>query len=101
MMSSKSKEKRILDTHLGYDYVCEEDFNLKDLLGNMERNKVDLSIILAHSGGSIFASEGALAAQLSPNISLKASWLPGFTVRRFCKILGEIMWQQSLRNSEA
>jgi len=32
-------------THLGYDYVYEEDFSLKDLLENMEKNKVDVSIV--------------------------------------------------------
>ncbi|MFQ6095810.1 MAG: amidohydrolase family protein, partial [Candidatus Bathyarchaeia archaeon] len=32
-------------THLGYDYVFEEDFSLKDLLTNMEENEVDISIV--------------------------------------------------------
>ncbi|MDH5687322.1 MAG: amidohydrolase family protein [Candidatus Bathyarchaeota archaeon] len=32
-------------THLGYDYVFEEDFTLDDLLTNMERNRVDISIV--------------------------------------------------------
>ena len=45
----------------------------------------DLTIVLAHSGSSIFASEAALAAQLCPNVYLETSWLPGFVIRRFCK----------------
>ncbi len=32
-------------THLGYDYVYEEDFSVKDILGDMEKNKVDVSIV--------------------------------------------------------
>jgi len=32
-------------THLGYDYVFEEDFSLEDLLTNMEKNKVDISLV--------------------------------------------------------
>lgn len=47
-----------------------------------------LKIVLAHSGGSIFASEAALAAKLCPNIYLETSWLPGFIIHRFCKVLG-------------
>jgi len=48
----------------------------------------NLEIVLAHSGGSMFAGEAALAAQLCPNIYLEASWLPGFTVLRICRKLG-------------
>jgi predicted TIM-barrel fold metal-dependent hydrolase len=48
----------------------------------------DLQIVLAHSGGSMFASEAALAAQLCSNIYLEASWLPGFIISGFCKSLG-------------
>ena len=32
-------------THLGYDYVFEEDFSSKQLLANMEKNEVDVSIV--------------------------------------------------------
>ena len=32
-------------THLGYDYVFEEDFSPKELLTNMEKNEVDVSIV--------------------------------------------------------
>jgi len=52
------------------------------------RDFPDLNIILAHSGGSMFAGEAALAAQLCSNIYLEASWLPGFMVYRFCRTLG-------------
>ncbi|MFB0523581.1 MAG: amidohydrolase family protein [Candidatus Bathyarchaeia archaeon] len=48
----------------------------------------DLQIVLAHSGGSMFAGEAALAAQLCSNIYLEASWLPGFMISGFCKSLG-------------
>ncbi len=63
-------------------------WSLPSVLIPIARDFPDLSIILAHSGGSMFASEAALAAQLSPNIHLEASWLPGFTVRRLCRTLG-------------
>lgn len=32
-------------THLGYDYVFEEDFTLEKLLANMEKNSIDISIV--------------------------------------------------------
>jgi len=48
----------------------------------------DLKIILAHSGGNMFASEAALAAQLHPNIYLEMSWMPGFMIRNLCRTLG-------------
>jgi len=47
-----------------------------------------LEIVLAHSGGSMFAGEAVLTAQLCPNVHLETSWLPGFTVRRICRTLG-------------
>ena len=47
-----------------------------------------LQIVLAHSGGSMFAGEAALAARLCSNIYLEASWLPGFMISGFCKSLG-------------
>ena len=31
--------------HLGYDYVFEHEFNLKDLLMGMEMNGIDISIV--------------------------------------------------------
>ncbi len=48
----------------------------------------ELSIVLAHSGSSIFASESALAARLCHNIYLETSWLPGFVIRGLCRNLG-------------
>ena len=48
----------------------------------------ELDIVLAHSGGSMFAGEAVLTAQLCPNVHLETSWLPGFTVRRICRTLG-------------
>jgi predicted TIM-barrel fold metal-dependent hydrolase len=48
----------------------------------------DLKLILAHAGGSMFASEAALAARLCPNIYLETSWLPGFMIRNLCRALG-------------
>ena len=48
----------------------------------------DLEIILAHCGGSMFASEAILAAQLCSSVHLETSWLPGFTIRRICRTLG-------------
>ncbi|MCW4026585.1 MAG: amidohydrolase family protein [Candidatus Bathyarchaeota archaeon] len=47
-----------------------------------------LEIVLAHSGGSMFAGEAAFAAQLCSSIYLEASWLPGFIISGFCKTLG-------------
>ncbi len=32
-------------THYGYDYVFEEDLSLDDLLANMEKHKIDISIV--------------------------------------------------------
>jgi len=32
-------------THLGYDYVYEEDLSVELLISNMERNKIDISIV--------------------------------------------------------
>jgi len=63
-------------------------WSLPSALIPVARDFPDLKIILAHSGGSMFASEAALTAQLCPNIYLEASWMPGFIVYRFCKTLG-------------
>lgn len=48
----------------------------------------ELEIVLAHSGGSIFSGEAALAAKLCPNVYLETSWLPGIAIHSFCKTLG-------------
>ncbi|MEM2151429.1 MAG: amidohydrolase family protein [Candidatus Bathyarchaeia archaeon] len=43
-----NKEKIIIvdaHAHLGYDYVFEHEFNLKDLIMGMEKNCIDVSIV--------------------------------------------------------
>lgn len=63
----------------------------------------DLNIVLAHSGGGIFASEASLAAQLRPNIYLETTWLPSSSTYAFCKTLGanRIMFGSDLPGNAA
>jgi len=63
-------------------------WSLPSTLIPIARDFPNLSIVLAHSGSNIFASEAALAARLCPNIYLETSWLPGFIIYEFCKTLG-------------
>src|SRR5262245_39799641 len=45
-------------------------------------------IVMAHSGGQMFAGEALVAAQVCPNIWLETTWLPGATVRNFVRTIG-------------
>ncbi|MBS7615563.1 amidohydrolase [Candidatus Bathyarchaeota archaeon] len=47
-----------------------------------------LKIILAHSGGSMYSEEAALAAKLCPNIYLETSWIPSITLLSFGRNIG-------------
>lgn len=63
-------------------------WSLPSALIKPARDYPELKIIIAHSGGLLFAHEAALAAQLCPNIYLESSFLPGFLISRFCKDIG-------------
>lgn len=91
---SQSAGRRVFETALDLDIPVMVHtgsgipWSLPSALIPIAKDFPDLKIILAHAGSSMFAGEAALAAQLCPNIYLETSWLPGFTIRRFCRTLG-------------
>lgn len=48
----------------------------------------DLTIVVAHAGGGIFAAEAGQLAARRAKIYLECSWTAGFVVRRWCDELG-------------
>ena len=48
----------------------------------------NLRIVLAHSGGQMFAAEALVAAQVCENVWLETTWLPGATIRNFVRTIG-------------
>ncbi len=63
-------------------------WSLPSALIPLAREFRNLSIILAHSGGSMFSNEAIIVAQLCPNVYLETSWIPSITLRTFVKVLG-------------
>ena len=52
------------------------------------RDFPSVRIVMAHSGGQMFAAEALIAAQVCPNIWLETTWLPGATIRNFVRTIG-------------
>jgi uncharacterized protein len=52
------------------------------------RDFPSVRIVMAHSGGQMFAVEALVAAQVCPNIWLETTWLPGATIRNFVRTIG-------------
>lgn len=48
----------------------------------------DLTFVLAHSGGGMFASEALVAAQVCPNVYLETSWCPVFQLKNMVQAFG-------------
>jgi hypothetical protein len=60
----------------------------------LAREYNDLRIVLAHSGGMMFASEALEVARLYPNVYLEVSWLPAHVIAHFCREIGaqRVLW---------
>ncbi|MEM2929991.1 MAG: amidohydrolase family protein [Thermoproteota archaeon] len=63
-------------------------WSLPSMLMPIAREFPKLKIILAHSGGNLFAEEALLIAGTHPNIYLETSWTPSSAIHRFSKVLG-------------
>ncbi|MEM2091752.1 MAG: amidohydrolase family protein [Candidatus Bathyarchaeia archaeon] len=63
-------------------------WSLPSMLIPIAREFPKLKIILAHSGGNLFAEEALLIAEAYPNIYLETSWTPSSAIRKFCRVLG-------------
>jgi len=63
-------------------------FALPSAVVPVARRNPDTKIVLAHSGGPMFAGEALLAAELCPNIYLEASWVSYDRVSSFCQSIG-------------
>jgi predicted TIM-barrel fold metal-dependent hydrolase len=63
-------------------------WSLPSILAPIAKDFSNLRIILAHSGGNLFAEEALLVAKNYPNIYLEASWTASSAIYRFCKVLG-------------
>ncbi len=63
-------------------------WSLPSTLMPIAREFPKLKIILAHSGGNLFAEEALLIAKAYSNIYLETSWTPNLALRKFCRVLG-------------
>ena len=63
-------------------------WSLPSMLMPIAREFPKLKIILAHSGGNLFAEEALLIAETHRNIYLETSWMPSFALHKFCRVLG-------------
>ncbi|MCX8171898.1 MAG: amidohydrolase family protein [Candidatus Bathyarchaeota archaeon] len=63
-------------------------WSLPSMLIPIAREFPKLKIILAHSGGNLFAEEALIVAEICSNIYLETSWVPSSVIYRFCKVLG-------------
>ena len=58
------------------------------------RDFADVKIVLAHSGGMMFAGEALEVARQCPNVYLEVSWLPAHVIGGFCREIGasRVLW---------
>jgi hypothetical protein len=67
----------------------------------MARKYKDLTIVLAHAGGGMYAAEATIVAQECPNVYLETSWVPIYELQGMIDKLGpqRIMFGSDLANN--